>query len=475
MFRPLISRREAIVSTAKFAGAAALGMFSLSGCAMQKRSSRKDFNVVDYGAVGDGLTVDSPAIQKAVDAAAASGVNARVLVPGGKKYVVGTIRLRGEMEFHLADDAELLASTRMDDFDEAAAVLTARDAVGLSITGTGNINGRSEEFMLRYDQENEWWLPKPFRPRLAFLTGCRELMVRDIGFTHAPSWTLHLLGCDGVHVTGVKIKNRLDVPNCDGIDPDHCRNVEISRCRIVCGDDAIVVKTSRRGGIYGGSSNILVRDCVIETQDCGLKIGTETTSDIRHVRFEDCEIISSGRGCTIQLRDEGDVSDVVFKNIVFKSRYHAAPWWGKGEGISFTALSRNAGSKLGRISGVRVENVTGRAENSVRISGCPESRIGDVVFDKVAVTLDRWTNYPGGMWDNRPTNVVPGIERHATPGMHIRYADNVLLRRCGVEWGGNCPDYFSHALEAHDVTGLVCPDFSGSSAHPEKLPAQSIL
>ena len=168
------------------------------------------------------------------------------------------------------------------------------------------------------------------------------------------------------------------------------------------------------------------------------------------------------------------VRDVLFRDIEFKSRYHSAPWWGRGEAISFTAMPRIPNARVGKISGVRVENVTGHAENSVRISGSPESRISDVAFDNVGVTLDRWTKYPGGLWDNRPTTAYEGIEPHDNPGIHVRYADNVALKRCRIDWGKNLPDYFTHALAAHDVTGLTYPDFIGESAHPGRDTAISV-
>jgi hypothetical protein len=261
----------------------------------------------------------------------------------------------------------------------------------------------------------------------------------------------------------------------DGIDPDHSRDVEIRNCDIVCGDDAIVVKASRAFAAHGETSNIHVHDCVIETQDSGLKVGTETTRAIHHVRFERCTIRSSCRGLNIQLRDEADVHDILFRDITFKARYHSDPWWGRGEAISFTALPRTAGAPLGQIRNVRVENITGRAENSVRISGCKESRIQDVSFDNGAVTLDRETKYRGGLWDNRPTtSAYPRIEEHGNPGIHVRHVDNISLCRCRIAWSANRPDYFTHALEAHDVAGLSYPDFTGESAHPERLAAVAV-
>jgi len=264
------------------------------------------------------------------------------------------------------------------------------------------------------------------------------------------------------------IRNQLDVPNCDGIDPDHCRDVEITNCDIACGDDAIVIKATRAGAAYGGCENISVRDCVLEAHSAALKIGTETVADIRKVRFARCQIRNSCRGCGIQLRDNGSISDVEFRDITLETRRFAPPWWGHGESVSFTAIPRGPETKLGTLRDVRVINVTGRAENSLRISGSPQSRIRDVRLENVAVTLDRWTSYPGGMWDNRPTSVMADVEPHPTPGISVRHADNVALKNCRVVWGKNLPGEFSHALEAEHTTGLDHSGLTGAAAHPDR-------
>src|ERR1039457_3344994 len=181
------TRRRAL----KLAGAAALG------AALRLRAQRRVFDARDYGAKGDGVALDTGAIQKAIDAAAASG--GQVLLRGGQKYLVSTLVLKGAIDFHLADDAELLASINRADYPgDADGILTAHQATGLKISGTGNIND-------------------------------------------PPFWGLHMIGCERLLVDHVKVRNLLDVPNCDGIDPDHCRDVEIRNCDIVCGDDAIEI------------------------------------------------------------------------------------------------------------------------------------------------------------------------------------------------------------------------------------------
>jgi hypothetical protein len=460
------------------AGAAALG--SLRGFAFQSSGPQvKIFDVLKYGAVGDGTTLDSAAFQRAIDEAAAYPGKAQVLVRGGHKYLIGTIELKGSIDFHLADDAQLLISTKREDYrgglpgSEAGdtmaaalgAVILANHAQGLKISGTGNIQGRAKEFMTRYDEVGGIWVPGAFRPKMFVLTGCRDLEVRDITFAEAPNWGLHMLGCDGVLVDKVKIRNLLDVPNCDGIDPDHSRNVEIKDCDIACGDDGVVIKCSRQPVDYGECSNIHVHDCVIETQDAGLKIGTETTSDIHNIRFERCQIKQSSRGLCIQLRDEGNIYDIDFRDITFASRFFGDPWWGRGEAISFTAIPRTPASKPGSLHHVTVTNVTGTAENSVRICGSAQSRVHDVTLDRVSVTLDRTTQFKGGLFDNRPTTAMPAIEPHDTPGFSIVDADNVTLRDCKVVWGANVPEYFSYAVEAKDAPGLKIEGLKGGPAH----------
>ena len=148
--------------------ASTLASFLLSQSAFGKSQI---FNVLQFGAVGDGITVDTPAIQRAIDAAAQAG-GAQVLVPRGHRYLIGTLELRGGMDFHL--DGELVISTNPADY-RGDGVITALNAENLHITGNGLIAGRSLSFMTGYETTNEWWLFKEWRPKLFILTGCTNL------------------------------------------------------------------------------------------------------------------------------------------------------------------------------------------------------------------------------------------------------------------------------------------------------------
>ena len=206
--------------------------YGVAGTVLSPRSSYPgvkggaEYDVRKFGAVGDGVTVDSASIQRAIDTASARG-GGRVLLPGGRRFVTGALVLKSGVELHLADDVVLLASVDPADYAAEEGILNANGAQGLKITGTGNIDGQAMKFMTTYSETDERWEPKKFRPRMFSLKRCQDIEISGISFGHSPQWGMHLLGCERVLVDGVRVRNYMDVPNCDGIDPDRCRDVEI--------------------------------------------------------------------------------------------------------------------------------------------------------------------------------------------------------------------------------------------------------
>jgi len=435
-----------------------------------------EYDVTKFGAVGDGKSFDGQAIQRAIDTAADRG-GGRVLLPGGRQFLTGALVLKSGVEFHLADDVVLIASTNADDYvlkgyGEQDGLLNGNGARGLKFSGTGHLDGQAMKFVTTFSETDERWEPMKFRPRMFSLKRCNDLEIGNISFGHAPYWGLHLLGCERVLVDGLRVRNYMDVPNCDGIDPDHCRDVEIRNCDIVCADDAIVLKTSEQVEDFGPSRNIHVKDCVVTSRDSGLKIGTETFGDISKVLFERCKVVSSGRGPTITHRQPGDIEDVEFRDIEVSTEHHAARWWGWGEPVSITAWPRIVQGKVGSLKNIRLRNIKGRGENSVRIDGQRDQPIEDVLLENIDMTIDRWTKYPGGRFDNRPTPpAMEGLEVHGTPVFSIRNATKVIVKGCTARWGEHREDYFTHALQAENVKGLSIEHFTGEAAHPGKQKA----
>jgi hypothetical protein len=436
-----------------------------AGLLLRRGGAMPDFDVRKYGAVGDGKTIATASIQRAIDAAAERG-GGRVLIPAGGRFLTGALLLKSAVTLHLDGDAELLASTDPSNYATLPGLLNADGARGLHITGTGNIDGQAMLFMNGYSQTDMRWEPKPFRPRMFSLLRCKDLQISGISFGHSPNWGLHMLGCERVLVDGIRIRNFMDVPNCDGIDPDRCRDVEIRNCDIASADDAIVIKTSQQTEDFGTTRNIVVKDCVVTSRDSGLKIGTETFGDISKVLFERCKVVASGRGPTITHRQPGNIEDVEFRDITLETEHHAARWWGWGEAASVTAWPRIVDGKVGYLRNVRLRNITGRAENSFRIDGQHGQPIEDVLIENVDITIDRWTDWPGGKFDNRPTSsAMEGLEQHGTPVFSLRHAKNVTVRGCTARWGERREVYYTHALQAEDVQGLKLENFKGEAAH----------
>lgn len=426
-----------------------------------------EFNAMHFGATGNGITLDTHAVQKAIDAAFAAG-GGRVILPSSRRFLVGSLVLRNRVDLHLDGDATLLASPNPADYQATQpGMLSSLRATGFKITGTGVIDGQAMKFMTDYSTTDERWEPKAFRPYMFSLVRSSDFEIHDVTMKHAPQWGLHMLGCERVLVDTLKVRNYMDVPNCDGIDPDHCRDVVIRNCSLEGADDSVVIKTSEQREDFGPSRNIHVYDCTMVTRDSGVKVGTETFADISGVLFERCKVISGGRGPTITHRQPGNIEDIEFRDIEVVAEHHAARWWGWGEPISVTAWPRAEGVTVGTLKNVRLRNIRAKAENSIRIEGQPEQPVRDVLLDNVHVTIDRWTKYSGEAFDNRPVKPsMAGLEKHSTPGFHLRDVDGARIVHCSVSWGANRQPYFSHALEAERVTRLTLEDFKGEAAFP---------
>ena len=252
------------------------------------------------GAKPDGKTICTDLIQKAVDHCSASG-GGKVTVPTGV-FLTGTIYLRSNTTLHLENGAVLLGSTKIEDY-RPRNVIRAFNAQNICITGNGTINGQGHVFWFRPTEEDlvlrreesdysrsQYWYSKylhnnPSAGNLIQLEACKNVIIENVTLTGSESWTLHLLGCDDVLVSGIKIRNPMHGPNTDGIDLQACSNIKISNCDIYTRDDAIVIK-NRHPNYYGKvCENITVTGCVLITVCNGFKIGTESISDFRNIVF----------------------------------------------------------------------------------------------------------------------------------------------------------------------------------------------
>jgi polygalacturonase len=451
-------------------------------------------NVLDHGAVGDGTTLNTEALQKAV-AACVEHKGGTILVPPGV-YRTGPIQLQSNVTLQLEAGAILRASERMEDHrvgGRGRPLIWARDANHVTICGQGIIDNRGTAFMRlnqvrtnpgdfepRFTRQGERFMdpnlgsadgPVTFGPRpnrLIAFYNCRDVRLRDVTLTDASIWTVHLADCNRVVVSGVTILNNPLVPNSDGVHCTTCRNVRISDCEMVCGDDAICITSveSRPGGLC---ENVAVSNCTLSSRSAGVRVGYGP-NPIRNCVFENLVIRNSNRGLGLFVRQEGSIENVQFSNIVIQTRLHTGHWWGKGEPIHLSVLpDQKTQTSLGRIRNVAFTNILAESESGVVIWSQEPGQIEDVTFNQVRLRVRKspLSESYGGNIDLRPAfDPQWAIFRHDLAGIFCHRAAGLTLNQVEVRWDAEMPDYYDHALWCEQTDGVVIDGFRGRQSGP---------
>ncbi len=295
------------------------------------------FNILDYGANGNGTTLCTQAIQKAVNACATSG-GGTVYIPAGK-YLSGAISLKSNVTLHVSDGATLLASTRFEDFPpikpgwrvrsddtQRSSLITGIDLENIAITGRGTLNGQGKPWWdaLREDKnrkEGQQRILTYGRPRVINLYRCRNVLIEGVTIVDSPSWTVHPVGSENLVVNGISIINPKDGPNTDGVNPESCRNVRIANCFIDTGDDCITLKSGEdeEGRSKAApTENVTITNCVMYKGHGAVVIGSEMSGGVRNVVASNIVCVGTDRAVRIKsTRGRGGVvENIRFSNFV---------------------------------------------------------------------------------------------------------------------------------------------------------------
>jgi polygalacturonase len=360
-------------------------------------------DITDKGAVGDGQFDNTTLIQKAVDACAAQG-GGTVIIPQGD-FRSGTIHLKSNVTLYLEKGAMLRAMGVLEKFPAIGlwphkgavktdsetgelfredgnihAFIHAHGAKRIAIRGEGFVDGggNSADFGPEFEGDGK---ESPDRLQLSLIhfSQCRHVSLNGITLQNSRFWTTHLDRCVDCFIHGITIWNPLfsephRMPNSDGIDPDGCRNVIISDCRIHSNDDCICVKST-----FGEpAENITVTNCILETDCYALKLGTESSGDIRNVNFHNCQVRSPSAGLYVSLRDGGTFSGLIVSDCQFDIGSHYA--------IEVDISPRNyKRPKIGNafLENVILRNLIVRSPKRMRVEGRPGNRIKRMLIDNV--------------------------------------------------------------------------------------------
>jgi len=388
------------------------------------QSIRGIYNAYDYGAVGDGKTLDSPAINRAIEACAADGGGTVYLSAG--TYLSGSIRLKSHINLHLGAGATILgAPQEMNAYDltepwEGTAyqdgghtyfhnsLIWGENLTNVSITGPGMINGgglvRSDGGLLdRMCGSSTWNKPdaassrKEYEPvrignKAIALKLCRNVLIRDITIYHGGHFAILATGCDGMTVDNVTMDT-----NRDGIDIDCCRNTTVSNCRInTPRDDGLCLKSSFALKRKVITENVTIVNCQLSGFEEGtlldgtmeptksgfgrIKFGTEATGGFRNITVSNCTFRNS-RGLALEQVDGGIMENIVISNITMMDVVQYP--------IYITLGQRHRGPNVtspGTLRNILISNViaTGIDKMSgIQITGTPDQAIEGVRLENI--------------------------------------------------------------------------------------------
>jgi polygalacturonase len=418
-------------------------IMATAACALAADLPGSVCDVTANGAKGDGVVLDTAAIQKAIDTCAAAGGGV-VWFPSGN-FLSGTIVLKNNITLHISPGATLWGSKRIEDYNPYH-LIYAKDAENIAIEGGGVINGNGLSYFDTNSQfsPEQWFLFKynsKERPSpLIELVTCHNVRVEDLSIRNSPGWTIHPLGSDGVKIHAISIVNHRQGPSTDGIDVDSSRNVQISDSYIEAGDDCIVIKTTGRlGGKTMPSENITVTNCVLGSTWNNVKLGTESLGEFKNISISNCvmfRIAGSLRppmgGLAIEMVDGSTLDGLVATNLTM--REVAAP-------IFIRLGNRGRGMQTpvpGTLQNVSISNVVATgATLTTAITGLPGHPVRFVSLDNINITMK------GGGKEKRGLDVAENAEKYPEAamfgtlpayGFYVRHVEGLTMRNVQVRW-----------------------------------------
>ncbi len=394
-------------------------------------TAAKDVVVTDYGAVPDGKTLNTAALQKAIDACAESG-GGRVTVPAGT-FLTGTVQLWDNIELYLAHNATLLGSTNNPaDYRDSALVLV-KGVKNVAISGTGTIDGQG----WHQNFNNRGRKVKVSRPYEIFVRDSRFVKITGIRLRNAPMWVIRLKKSEWITIDNIDIYSHSNTNN-DGIDID-AKNVVISNSIIDCDDDAIVFKSWTPDFVV---ENVAISNCRIASNCNAIKFGTWSAVGFRNISIANCVITEAAEdnvrtpwhermegitrqptvisGIALEVVDGGFMDQVTISNISMRGVQTPI----------FIRLGERDG--VGSLKNVIISNITATNESRITssITGIPGSyvenvTIRDVIFNSKGTGILEHTdkNVPENN-KGYPENRMYGASLPAH-GFYVRHAKGI--------------------------------------------------
>jgi hypothetical protein len=427
------------------------------------------YNVIDFGATGDGTHPDADAIQKAIDTCFAHG-GGTVFLPKGD-YLSKTLILKSNVTLHLAAGARILATGKIEDYRPHSCVLYAQDAHNITLAGEGVVDGRGEGV------PGSCGSGPCDRYKIIHFDRCRDILITRVTLKDSAEWCTHLSECEEVRIEGVQVHSYVNANN-DGFDIDSCQNVFISDCHIKCGDDAIALKTNSTLPC----KNITVTNCVLSTRWAAFRFGPEARGNFEEITVSNCAIHDTfGCGIKLQMNEGAQMKNILFNNLVMENvtgpiALRLANWVSgtipregnenRPIGTFQNVIFSNIRARVAAVAQPELLNPAWHAESGeekscISITGLPGHPIEGIVLSNIHITFPG-----GGTAEEAARRTVPDLPNtypeyfmfgvlpaYGLYGHHVR---NLSLNN--VRFDVASPD-LRPAIVCDDVEGLELADF----------------
>lgn len=392
----------------------------------------KTFNILDFGAVADGVTNNTLAFQNAIKKCTESG-GGKVIVPKGK-YLTGAIHLDNNVNLHLEEESEILFSTNPLDYPivhtsfegielmNYSPLIYAYKKKNIAVTGKGILNGQAsnENWWVWKGHEAYGWkkgdpsqLNENVLPRLAKMSednvavserifgegfylrpsfiqpfDCENVLIKDVKIINAPFWVLHPLKCNNVIIDGVTVESH--GPNNDGCDPEYSKNVIIRNCTFNTGDDCIAIKAGRDAEgrrVAIKSENIVIQNCKMIDGHGGVVIGSEASAGVRNVFVDNCVMDSPNLDRAIRIKTNskrgGVIENIYVRNLVVGEVKEAV----LRINMFYDYYGNQTGDFMPVVQNIHLENVKVKygGKFGILAKGYKESTIKNVTFKNVVI------------------------------------------------------------------------------------------
>lgn len=363
--------------------------------------SSKRVSIDTRGAVGDGATLNTRAIQAVIDGLASAG-GGTVVIPKGE-FLSGALFLKAGINLELLEGAVLKGSKNFDDYPtldnvrfeghfqkRIVALLNVEKSDHFRLTGPGTIDGNGESF----------W-PRQFdsmaRPRLCVIRDSRDVIVSGVKFKNSASWNLHLYNCQDSVVENCRfeIPDGARGPSTDGVDIDSSQNILVKGCYFSVNDDCVCLKGNRYDGLDQEPKSppvrkVRVENCTFARGHGALTLGTEAQS-ISDVEMKDCVVKGNMPMLRIKLRPDTpnqDYRNVWVHDIRLESRGGEIVRVSPMHGTKVPPLT----APISKVSDILIENISGQFGTFGTLWGGGTATVSDITLRNIQVTLTTSTN-----------------------------------------------------------------------------------